>query len=155
MKKLFIALMMLTACQTTSTVPAESPQSEEVKAVIMRLFDGMRSGNGEMVAAVFTENATMKSIGISKEGVPVLRGDGSAEDFAKAVGAPHEKIWDERISSYEIRIDGNMATAWTPYQFYLGDTFSHCGVNAFHLFKSADGWKIFHIADTRRTTDCL
>jgi hypothetical protein len=40
------------------------------------------------------------------------------------------------------------------YAFFAGDTFSHCGVNAFQLFKGADGWKIFHIADTRRREGC-
>jgi hypothetical protein len=47
-----------------------------------------------------------------------------------------------------------MATAWTPYKFYLDKTFSHCGVNAFQLFKSENGWKIISILDTRRKEPC-
>ena len=63
-------------------------------------------------------------------------------------------MWDERIGDIDVRIDGGLATAWMPYAFYLGDRFSHCGVNAFHLTLTSEGWKILHITDTRRTTDC-
>ncbi|HFA51249.1 MAG TPA: hypothetical protein ENJ95_19730 [Bacteroidetes bacterium] len=31
---------------------------------------------------------------------------------------------------------------------------SHCGVNAFHLFKSREGWKITQVTDTRRRNNC-
>ncbi|MBX2840799.1 MAG: hypothetical protein KTR26_03455 [Flammeovirgaceae bacterium] len=70
------------------------------------------------------------------------------------MGTPHDKIFDEKILSYDIKIDGHFATAWTEYKFYLGQEFSHCGVNAFHLFKSEEGWKITQITDTRRKEDC-
>lgn len=50
-------------------------------------------------------------------------------------------------------MDGPLATAWTPYAFYLGDTLSHCGTNAFQLAKLKDDWKIIQITDTRRK-DC-
>jgi hypothetical protein len=55
---------------------------------------------------------------------------------------------------YEIAVDGALATAWILYQFYVGSTFSHCGVNAFQLFKSKDGWKIIQITDTCRREGC-
>ncbi|MEM0542129.1 hypothetical protein WFZ85_05850 [Flavobacterium sp. j3] len=55
--------------------------------------------------------------------------------------------------SYTIQVDGEMAHAWTPYEFYVNGKFSHKGVNAFTLFKDgsleASGWKIIHIVDTR------
>ena len=65
-----------------------------------------------------------------------------------------EEVWDERIWDAEVRVDGNLATAWMKYAFYAGDEFSHCGVDAFQLFKGVDGWKVFHVADTRRREGC-
>ena len=59
-------------------------------------------------------------------------------------------IYEERISDYQVRIDGIMATVWTPYEFYLNDEFHHGGVNAFQLFRGEEGWKIVSISDTRR-----
>ena len=73
------------------------------------------------------------------------------EGFLKMVAKPHTEVYDERISFTSILIDDNLATAWTPYRFYIGETFSHQGVNAFQLVKTREGeWKILSIIDTRR-----
>ena len=61
---------------------------------------------------------------------------------------------DERIAFDGIKIDGPMATAWTPYNFYFNGKFSHCGVNNFVLVKQDNGWKIQYIIDTRRRQGC-
>ncbi|MFN2421877.1 MAG: hypothetical protein ABR527_10985, partial [Gemmatimonadota bacterium] len=76
------------------------------------------------------------------------------DGFINAVGTPHEETWDERICDVEVRIDGRLATVWANYAFYLRDRLSHCGVDAFQLFHDVDGWKIFEIADTRRSEGC-
>ena len=47
-----------------------------------------------------------------------------------------------------------LASVWVPYEFYLGDKFSHCGVDAFHLARFEDGWKIIGLADTQRREGC-
>jgi hypothetical protein len=40
------------------------------------------------------------------------------------------------------------------YSFWLGTTFSHCGIDAFQLARLGSEWKIIAIADTRRTDGC-
>ena len=97
-----------------------------------RLADGVR-----------LRRATMR------EGVPVLT-DASAEGWLKSIARPREEMMDEQIWDLEIEVDGRLATAWMKYAFFLGREFSHCGVNAMMLFKDADGWKIFALADTSR-----
>ncbi len=47
-------------------------------------------------------------------------------------------------------VDDGLAVAWTPYRFYAGDQFSHCGTNAFTLALDGQGWRIVQIVDTRR-----
>lgn len=146
-------LLLIFAC--ILTFPAFS-QSEEaaVKAVIESLFDGMRAKNSGQVAAAFSENANMETI--------VTTGDlsevkaGSVAEFVKGISnLPVSAKLDERITAYQINIDGPMATAWTPYEFYVNDEFSHCGVNSFQLVKMAAGWKIVYIIDTRRKEGCF
>jgi hypothetical protein len=61
---------------------------------------------------------------------------------------------DERIWDAEVRVDDNLATVWVKYELVAGGEFSHCGVDAFQLFRSAAGWKIFQIADTQRRENC-
>lgn len=127
-------------------------EEDEVMQIINKMFDGMRKGDSAMVSSVFLPNVKMASIYL-KEGQPLLQ-EGSLERFLKAVGTPHDQVWDEKIWDPIIQIDGNMASVWVNYAFYLGDKFSHCGVNAFQLFKSEDGWKIVNITDTRRRDNC-
>ena len=130
-------------------------QSEEtaVKAVIESLFDGMRAKNADQIAAVFSENAIMQTIETTGETGVVKAG--SVADFVNGIGGlSADTNLDERITDYQIKIDGPMATAWTPYEFYFNDKFSHCGVNSFQLVKMASGWKIVYIIDTRRKDGC-
>jgi hypothetical protein len=54
-----------------------------------------------------------------------------------------------------VQIDGDFAQVWCDYAFYTDNTFSHCGIDAFQLHKGKDGWKIFHLADTRRKDNCV
>ncbi|WP_339874586.1 nuclear transport factor 2 family protein [uncultured Algoriphagus sp.] len=149
MKYLLITLLVVMV-----VLPAYS-QSEEaaVKAVIESLFDAMRAKNADQIGAVFSENAIMQTIETTGETGVVKAG--SVADFVKGISSlPLEAKLDERITDYQINIDGPMATAWTPYEFYFNDKFSHCGVNSFQLVKMAAGWKIVYIIDTRRKDGC-
>ena len=122
--------------------------------VVKTLFDGMRAGDSTILRSVLHPEAHLQSSFTNKAGIPVLKG-GSVDGWVKSVGTPHEAIYDEKIWSYKVRVDDNLASVWTEYTFYLGKKLSHCGVNAFHIVNTADGWKISHITDTRRRKDCI
>jgi len=128
-------------------------ENQEVEKVIRSLFDGMRSKNAEQVAAAFSTDAIMQTVIAKPEGSSV--GSNSVADFVKRIETtPAETQLDERILDYQIKVDGTMASAWTPYKFYVNGNFSHCGVNSFQLVKMAEGWKIVYIIDTRRKENC-
>jgi hypothetical protein len=131
---------------------AETPAHEAVRATIIALFDAMRAGDGDALLATFHEGATLTSVGAGRDGVIAARRE-EISGFAEAVSAPHPEPYDERIGPIEVRVDGPLATAWMTYRFYVGETFSHCGVNSFQLADTGDGWKILGVTDTRRA-DC-
>lgn len=148
MKKLFFVLAMGVVANAFGQ--QQDPAEEQaIKAVIQQLFDGMRKGDAEMVRAVFDSTARLQSVATTKDGKTILKTE-DITGFVKAVGTPHPVVWDERVLSYEIRIDDKLATAWTPYDFYAGDKYSHSGIDAFQLVKTDKGWKIFQLSDTRR-----
>jgi ketosteroid isomerase-like protein len=138
---------------TSYSSNAQNSDKEQILAQIETLFDGMRAGDSSAVSKVFTDNATMQSIFKNREGETVINA-GSLTSFKNAIGTPHNEVWDERVANIQINVDGEMATAWVPYSFYLGDNFSHCGVNSFQFAKTAEGWKAISIVDTRRRTNC-
>jgi uncharacterized protein (TIGR02246 family) len=128
-------------------------EEKEVEALIKSLFDGMRTKNAEQIAAAFSPNAQMQTVISKPEGSEI--GSNSVEDFVKQIAStPVETQLDERILDYQIKVDETMASAWTPYRFYVNGNFSHCGVNSFQLVKMADGWKIVYLIDTRRKKPC-
>lgn len=142
---IFVCLLALPAF-------AQTPE-QEVEAVIRSLFDGMKQKNAEQVATAFSADGLMQTVQQKPEGTTV--GGNSVADFVKRIAnTPAGTVLDERILSYQIKVDGAMASAWTPYRFYVNDTFSHCGVNSFQLVKLAEGWKIVYIIDTRRKEPC-
>lgn len=130
-----------------------SVDEKDVLDVVVHLFDGMRAGDSSMVSACFYKQVDMFTSYTNKKGEAVLVKD-DVQKFIKAVGTPHDEVWNEKIWDTEIRIDGNLAQVWTKYGFYLGEKFSHCGVDAIHLTRTKDGWKIFHLSDTRQRKGC-
>jgi hypothetical protein len=131
---------------------AQDPH-QEIRATINHFFDGMRSGDSSLVRSTLAMESSLSSIlWNSKDSLVITRE--STEHFIKAVGTPHDIVWDERIYDLKILVDVPMATVWAPYKFFAGEKFSHCGVNVFILAQSKKGWKINSITDTRRKTDC-
>ena len=149
-KKLLLPAILL-ACGSLLAQPSD--EKTAVIAVIQKMFDGMRAGDSAAVSSVFDPSARLQTTLTGQDGKPMLRSEG-IEKFVEAAGTPHDEAWDERIWSYDVNIDGLLAAAWTEYTFFLGEKMSHCGVNAFQLFKSETGWKIIQITDTRRRNSC-
>lgn len=143
-----------TALVVTAAAPLSAQSEEEaVRAVVDGMFDAMRAGDSAAVRALFHPEARLITAGM-REGVPSLRSEDSIDGFVQAVGSPHDEVWDERLDDVEIRVDGPLASVWAEYGFFLGEAFSHCGVDAFLLFRGEGGWKILSIADTRRREGC-
>ncbi|MBT9394240.1 nuclear transport factor 2 family protein [Hymenobacter sp. NST-14] len=151
MKSVFLLPLLLAApAAFAQTKPAA--ETEAVQQTIRRFFDGMRRGDSAAVRATLAPGAIFHTLA-TKNGQTQLRPERPTE-FVKAVGTPHPEVWDERITFEKVLIDANLASVWTPYQFYRGSTFSHCGYNSFQLVKLAEGWRIAHIIDTRRKEPC-
>ena len=156
-KKSILSLVFVIFLGNTllAQIPTDS-LSEEQKEIILpitQLFEGMLKGDSSLVRKAFYENVSLKTITKDKNGNTVLRID-SLENVLNAIATPHETPYIEKILSYDIQVDENLAQVWTSYTFYVGETFSHCGVNAFHLMKTKEGWEIISITDTRRREGC-
>lgn len=149
MKKLFTILFLA----ITASSFAQTDQ-EQIKASINQVFDGMRKNDTTLIRQVLHSSCFLKSIGKNKNGEVKLQED-QIIDWLKSVGTKRDGVvLDERLTAYDIKIDGEMAMAWTPYEFYVNDKFNHCGVDVFTMMKTDKGWKIVGIVDTRRKDDC-
>jgi len=148
---LLLAAALLATCFTSAQQTAET----EVEEVIKTFFEGFHKADTLLMKQTMADELIFQTASKNKEGKDILKTD-DVKDFIKAIGSgrPVTDKWEERISSYTIKVDGNMANAWTEYEFWLDGTFSHCGVNSFQLFHDNGTWKIIYLIDTRRKSSC-
>ncbi len=149
MKRIITLALLISLSQGLRAQTAE----DSVKAVINQLFTAMRNADTVMLHNCFSERPIMQTIVKDKEGNTLARTD-LLENFVKQIGSIQKNAADERIVFESIRIDGPLASVWTPYQFFLNGQFSHCGANSFQLLRTKTGWKIQYLIDTRRKEGC-
>lgn len=154
-KKCILGILLLIAIQGNAQNQPMATDQEDITGTIQQLFEGMQKGDSAMVHATFTREVTFATVFRNKKGEQVIHRESAIHDFLVAVGTPHNDVWNEEIWNLQIQVDGDFAQAWCDYAFYVGKNFSHCGVDAFHLIKTGTGWKIFHLADTRRKEGCV
>ncbi|WP_290627447.1 nuclear transport factor 2 family protein [Altibacter sp.] len=126
----------------------------DAKQVIDVFFEGFHQGDTLKMRSVMAEELVMQTAFSDAQGNHKVS-NGKASDLLLAIAnRPETQQWDERLLDYKVQIDGNLAHVWTPYEFWLNGKFIHCGANAFTLAKTNEGWKILHLIDSRRKTDC-
>ncbi len=124
-------------------------QKAEVEQTIQTFFEGFHAKDTLKIKSTCSDKLVLQSISETAKGNKFSTE--TPKDFLISMATiPADMQFEERILSYNIQVDGTMAHAWTPYEFYINGKFSHKGVNAFTLFKTAEGWKIVHLIDTRR-----
>lgn len=145
-------LIPLTILFVFTTARAQSAE-DSVKAVINSMFTAMKKADGALLKSTFSDSIVFQTISRNKDGKTVVRNE-SPQGFIDQISKARPDSLDERISFETVKVDGPLAIAWTPYQFYYNGQFSHCGVNSFQLVRFNGVWKIQYIIDTRRRQGC-
>lgn len=142
MKKSFLIICLI----FTTTFQA---QNNYIQKVIEDFFVAFHDKDTIKLKAVCYDKIILQSIMENAKGSNLS--DESAKEFYTSIATiPNDFKFEEKILSYSIQVDGTMAHAWTPYEFYINGKLSHSGVNAFTLFKENNIWKIIYCIDTRR-----
>jgi len=146
-------ILLFVFCSTL-IINAQKSETEAVKETIIEFFNAFHKQDTIVLKSMVKGDITMQSISINKEGKTVLQ-ESSYNQFVKNISSiPKDRTFEEKLLDFSIQVDGNMANAWTPYEFWYQDKFSHCGVNSFQLIKEEDSWKIIYLVDTRRKKGC-
>ena len=147
-----MSLVALAGIATPRGAHAQETDEAAVLQVVRDLFDGMRDKDEAKLRSVFHAEAQLHSAGRDREGnlrVASTEIDGFISGMVASQGYIDEVTFDE-----EVRIDADLAMAWTPYNLFVGDDFIHCGVDVFVMARTDDGWKILELTDTRRREGC-
>jgi hypothetical protein len=142
MKKIFFLLFLIISGSVNA-------QNQEVQKTIETFFEAFHAKDTVKLKSICSDKIILQSIQENTKGGKLS--DELASEFYKSIASiPANFNFQEKILSYSIQVDGTMAHAWTPYEFYINDKLSHKGVNAFTLFKENEVWKIIYVIDTRR-----
>ncbi len=146
-------LILLTSVFFINSIGYAQTAEDSVKAVINKLFSGMRNIDAESLKDVFADSAILQTIKRKADGITYVQTD-PLKGFIESISKSKKDSLDERITFESIKIDGPLASVWTPYKFYYAGNFSHCGVNSFQLVRINGRWKIQFLIDTRRRQGC-
>lgn len=138
----------------TFSLNAQKSEFDNVKAVIVDFFDAFHKQDTTALKAMVTDKIILQSISTNKDGKTVLKEDDFGKFMKNIASIPKDRTFEEKLLDFSIQVDGNMANAWTPYEFWYQGKFSHCGVNSFQLIKDDKKWKIIYLVDTRRRENC-
>lgn len=157
MKKIALIALVFTAFSASAQNSpfGQNPQSAsltpsaEVQKTIEIFFEGFHARDTAKVHSVCDDRVILQSIAEGNKGTRISK-ESTKEFYISIATMPKQMVFQEKILSYNIQIDGAMAHAWTPYEFYMDGKLSHRGVNAFTLFKENGRWRIIYLIDTRR-----
>jgi hypothetical protein len=145
-KKLTIVVLLFSTILTN--IEAQSDK-KAIKSVINQFFVGLSSGDTSLIKSTCTENPLFQTYMKDKSGKLQVTSLEFSK-FIQMIGTPTKNKYLEAIKFKAISFEEELATAWTPYTFYVNNKVSHCGTNSFQLVKTTEGWKIQYILDTRR-----
>ncbi|MFS4457001.1 nuclear transport factor 2 family protein [Maribacter sp. 2304DJ31-5] len=137
-----------------NTMMAQTSDQAAVQKTIESFFNAFHAQDSLAMKSSVSPNVILQTIGKTKEGKQYLRTENFDDLVHSITRIPDSISFQERITDYNIQIDGAMANAWTSYEFWLNDKFHHCGANSFQLFKEENDWKIIYLIDTRRREGC-
>lgn len=143
-------LIVLVACASSggSRSKRSSQDQREVIAVAEALFSAMKSRDTATMRRLFHPSGQLTSIESSAPPRTI-----TAFEFIQRIGRPGAELV-ERMWNPEVRVDGDLASLWAPYDFHRGGSFSHCGYDAFQMVRERSTWRIIALSYTVQLTGC-
>ncbi|WP_298320475.1 nuclear transport factor 2 family protein [uncultured Aquimarina sp.] len=154
MYKFLVAFFLFISCNVVFSQKELDVNKKNAKQAILDFFEGFHKGDTVLMRKTIDPNMAMQTISKGKDG-KIKTDQADIGNFLEVIhNRPKDQKWLEKLLDFRIDADDRIAQIWTPYEFYVNDQFSHCGVNIFQLFNDGTTWKIIAIADTRKREGC-
>jgi hypothetical protein len=139
------AALLLTGLLAAVTPASAQSDTDAVLQTAQALFDALAARDTAAYRALVEPEA--RTIRVLSRGDSAQINWGNNDDFVSSLARVGPSFL-ERMWEAEVRISGPIATIWTPYDFHLDGEFSHCGIDAFQLVKTPQGWRFASIMYT-------
>ena len=142
----------LTPSNDLSAFAPTDLQRAEILATVQGVFDALGGAAGKL-SAVMMPDVTMSSNSVEEDGT-VASSTSTVEGLRDRIISSGSTMV-ERMFDSKVMVSGPIATVWTPYDFYTGGEFSHCGIDVVTLLHTQEGWRIMSLDWSRhQPPDC-
>ena len=153
-RHLFLVAVLMCAASSRGAAQAPSPTAashDSIITVVEQFFTAMEARDTATVRRLFLPDARLARLEHRPDSSAI--GSSSIEEFLRQLPGARarlrERMWDPQVLEHK-----GLAVVWAPYDFRLDERFSHCGVDAFTLLRTRDGWRITDVAYTVEPTGC-
>ena len=134
-----VALITIVFALAFTSADAQVPgERDAVLKAVQVFFDTMTARDVEGARQILVPQGRFVAIDTVKKADPWSF---SNEEYLARL-KESKQVMRERIWNAEVRVHGAIATLWAPYDFWIDGKLSHCGVDAFDLIKTNEGWKL-------------
>ncbi len=133
-------IVLLSQSALAQTKDDENPADRNaILATVQKFFDTMEARDAKGAAEIFAEEGRFHSVRVI-DGMKVVRTFSNREHLE---GLPYRKDdWHERMWDPTVFIRGDIASVWTPYDFWVNGEWSHCGIDQVTLVRIEGVWRI-------------
>ncbi len=149
--KNIILFFSFSSCLSVAAQQAPATEEQKVLKTVQQFFEALEKQDTALYKSVLFPEAQVWAVQLKNDSVK--HSSWYAAEAIKGLVNP-ARIIQEKIISYEIKVHQHIAMAWAPYTLSVSGNFSHCGIDVFILFKTADGWKINNCSFTVEPEGC-
>lgn len=152
MRRLMVGLCWVLAAVVPTSLPysvaeaAVAPAGAEKSALasFQAMLDGLGKRDKAAMMAQFLPGGTAT---LMRKGKPVQM---TLESLADKISKSGTEPIEERIHGALVRVDGNVAIVWAPFEFLANGKVEHCGRDIANLVQVDGRWLIAAIVDNSR-----
>jgi hypothetical protein len=132
-----VVVAALASFSQSARAQATGADGKAVIAVADSVLAALSRGDSATLISLTLDSAVVGGAGL-RDGVErlSLRTWGL---YIHRIGVPP---FTERGFDATVRVQDRVAVVWMPYDLYLGDKWSHCGVDVFTLMKRDGRWRV-------------
>lgn len=126
-----------------STVYAQQSEKQALMSIMNDFFQSLERQDTTAIRKLFIKGSTSYFVHDSEK-TPVRTG---ARSFSE-ITFQADRIITERMRESEVimHIERRIAVAWVPYDLWVNQEFSHCGIDVFTFIKTGANWEIASLA---------
>jgi hypothetical protein len=137
MTRFSLVVLILASFARSARAQAVNVDTRAAIAVADSVLAALSTGDNATLARLTLDSAIVGGIGL-RDGVERM----TLRTWGLYIRRAGSSSFTERGFDATARVQDRVAQVWMPYDLYIGDKWSHCGVDTFTLMKTEGRWRV-------------